>query len=217
MQETLNLRTKRDPTAKLQNAVTGLARAVRMREKLSVSLLAFLVYCLSGRPNATFPFLCCIMRASFTTIFVLTSLQAPKHAFKSPAKYARETVLHFALAGFFCKILVVRGSSTAQAPWIIPYVHSMLCSLAFAMAGIPLMSTVPLPATANGCCWLLSMFASTILGIILPTLRWYLCNHLKPPNTEGNAPWDVAQISFLGCVTVSAVWLVLSQIAAVIE
>jgi hypothetical protein len=189
-----------------------------------ISVLALAVYWLSGRPDATFPFLCCLMRASFTTICILASLQAPQKAFKTPAKYILESFGHLTAAGLVRKFLVARSASSAQASPLIADVHYIICSLVFSMAGIPQISTLPLPATANGCCWLLSMFASTILGIILPTLRWYLYNGADKSEAEEaledpmpKAPWDVLQISFVGCCTISAVWVTLAQIAALIE
>jgi hypothetical protein len=77
-------------------------------------------------------------------------------------------------------------------------------------------------------CWLLTMFVSTLFGIIMPTVRWYFCNEVKTDininintraflNSRRQAPWNVTHIAFIGCYTVSAVWVVLAEIAALIE
>lgn len=189
-----------------------------------VSVLALIVYWLSGKPNTTFPLFCCAIRASFTTICILTSLQRPTQAFNKPRTYFSESAVHLVLAGIACRFLVGRGPSTAQVPSFIRYLHHFICSLAFGMTGTPQSCSVPLPQTDKMTCWLLSMFASTLLGIVLPTLRWYLYNDINTAinaraslNLRRQAPWDVAQIAFIGCSTVSALWVVLAQIAAFLE
>lgn len=102
----------------------------------------------------------------------------------------------------------------------------MICSIAFGMTGAPFAS-VPLPETANMQCWLVAMILSTLMGVALPTLRWYLCNGIDSQansqeeehvlNFKPEAPWDIAQISFIGCSAVSVLWIVLAQVAALIE
>lgn len=128
------------------------------------------------------------------------------------------------LAGLACRILVGISPSTAQVPSCIPYLHSFICSLAFAMAGTPHIHPVPLPQTDKMVCWLLTIFASTLVGVVLPTLRWYLCNNVNSElntrsslNLRRQAPSEVAQIGLIGCCTVSALWVVLAQIAAWME
>ncbi len=204
--------------------VKNLARKSLQNGWPLISVLALLVFWLSGRRHATLPFFCCIIRASFTTICILTSLQRPRRAFKTPTKYAFETALHLALAGLVAKFLVARGPNTAQSPSFITSLHYLVSSLAFATAGIPPVS-VPFPETVNMQCWLLAIFASTLIGVVLPLLRWHLCN-VTDDNVESehisnarynNAHWDVAQIVFVGCCTVSAIWMTAAQVAAFIE
>ncbi len=160
------------------------------------------------------------MRTSFITTCVLTCLQAPAKAFKTPVKYFCDTALHLIFTGVLIKFLVARGPSTAQAPSFIADLHVLLCNAALGMAGVPYVS-VTFPQTAEMIIWLVSMFASTLLGVVLPTLRWYLCNGADNDDVtimrSQQPKWDIAQIAFVGTAAVSSVWLTLAQVAALIE
>ena len=126
-------------------------------------------------------------------------------------------MLQLVLAGLVSKVLIARGP--AEAPSFVTYIHNILCTFAFSMAGTPYAS-VPLPQTGAGASWLLTMFYSTLLGVVLPMLRWYVSNYMT--NTfhsrrRSRSPWNTAQIVSVGLYAVSGIWLALAQIAAAIE
>jgi hypothetical protein len=138
---------------------------------------------------------------------------------KNPAKYIRGMVLHLVIAGLVCKQLIATSPTriNAQHPHFLSNLHYILCRTAFGMAGLPLIP-VPLPNTVDLQCWLLTMFISTIVGVLLPSLRWYLYGEIHPPERRSqHAPWGLAQIVFLGSCVISATWLTIALIAVAIE
>jgi hypothetical protein len=200
----------------LGGVVTAFARAPAETTRWPlVLMLAAVIYWFPDNPNTAFAFFFCILRVSFTIVCILTALQRPSKAFKTPARYAFETAVHLVLAGGVSKLLIASGP--AQVPQFVLHIHFILCSVAFSMAGTPLIS-VPLPQTGGGAAFLLVMYSSTLLGVVLPMLRWYL--YVDADNflhQRKLSPWEFAQVASVGSCTVSALWLVLAQISAAIE
>lgn len=203
--------------SRMSSVVKEWARSSQITRWPLVLSLAVVVYFLSIRPDATSAFINGISRAFFTTVCILISLQRPTDAFNKPSQYATETLLQLLLAGGVSKVLIARVP--AQAPSFVSHIHRILCTVAFSMAGTPFAS-VPLPQTGAGATWLLTMFSSTLLGVVLPMMRWYVSNYT--PNSFHSrrryiSPWNTAQIVSVGLYTISGIWLALAQIAAAIE
>ena len=119
-----------------------------------------------------------------------------------------------------------------QAALLVHYANRVLSPSAFSIAGLP-GDTLSLPQTMQGHCWLLVMFLSSMLGIVLPLLRWYLYekinSNLAPHGpllmasstldyTAKETPvWDKAQVVVLACGATSAAWIFLSMLACMLE
>ena len=206
--------------SRLSRALKGAERSTRATRWPLILFFANVMHWILGNSNTDCPWLYCVLRVSFANICILVSLHRPSStALKNPAKYIRGMVLHLVIAGLVCKQLIATSPTriNAQHPHFLSNLHYILCRTAFGMAGLPLIP-VPLPKTVDMQCWLLTMFISTIIGAVLPSLRWYLYGEMHPPERRlQHASWGLAQILFLGSCIINVTWLTIALIAAAIE